>query len=282
MDIWGGTGPADRSFDVSGLRVHVLSHPYHNQDNGGDIYYISMCGSGRIARIAVADVSGHGDAVSTIAQSLRSLMRKHINTPNQARFARSLNEDFQSVARSGTFATAVLATYWAPASVLILVNAGHPPPLLYRRRTGKWAPLTQDTPDVIASDGKAIGLRNLPLGVIDPTGYDQFAVRLEPDDLVILHTDAMMETRNPQGQQLGLDGLIQCAQSCDANHPETLAAQLFDRVRTFSGGAPSEDDQTVLVLHHTAAEPDSMSIAEFLRVIGRIMGVVGPSPAASQ
>lgn len=42
-------------------------------------------------------------------------------------------------------------------------------------------------------------MANLPLGIIEPTPYAQFAVPLQPDDLVVLYTDALIETRDPQG-----------------------------------------------------------------------------------
>lgn len=280
MDIWGGTGAADRTFDVSGLRVHVVSRPFGGGEQGGDVYYISMCGSGRIARVSVADVAGHGRTVNDVATSLRSLMRKHINTPNQARFARTLNEEFAAISDSGIFATAILATYWAPSDALILVNAGHPPPLLYRARQGRWCTLTSDSPDIIATGGEAIGLRNLPLGVIEPTGYDQFAVRLETDDLVLLHTDALIEAKDQAGSMLGMPGLLRCAESADGAHPDAFAQRLLEQIDQYTGGATPDDDQTVLLLHHTAVDPPPMSIGEFVRVLGRVMGVVGPSKAA--
>ena len=44
----------------------------------GYIHYFSLCGGGHVARLALADISGHGRTVHDIAQTLRKLMRKHI------------------------------------------------------------------------------------------------------------------------------------------------------------------------------------------------------------
>lgn len=104
MDLWGGTEAVDRVFSVPGLDVHIVSSPFRDAQRGGDIYYLSMCGSGRVARLAIADVSGHGEAVADTSAALRRLMRKHINTPNQEHFARALNESFLSLSDEGTFA----------------------------------------------------------------------------------------------------------------------------------------------------------------------------------
>ncbi len=279
MDIWGGTEAVDRSFSVPGLDVHIVSAPYQGDLQGGDIYYISMCGSGRVARLAVADVSGHGEAVAQVSTGLRKLMRKYINTPDQARFARSLNEKFLADSRDGTFATAVLATYWAPTDHLILVNAGHPPPLLYRYAEQKWHTVTHSAAGVQAASDDEIGVRNLPLGIIEPTGYDQFAIKLEPDDVVVLYTDALPEASDANNRLLGTEGLLDLCEQADGSEPMDLADRILAAVDSYRAGSSADDDQTVMVLHHNAAEPPPMGVGDYLRFLGRMVGVVGPSTA---
>ncbi|MBI4579150.1 MAG: hypothetical protein HY718_05565, partial [Planctomycetes bacterium] len=92
MEIWGGNGAQDSAISVPGLDAFVCSQPQPGHRTGGDIHYVSMCGSGRISRFVVADVSGHGEQVDDLATTLRTLIRRHINTLNQARYARTLNE----------------------------------------------------------------------------------------------------------------------------------------------------------------------------------------------
>lgn len=279
MDIWGGTNAANQQFSTPGLDVHVISQPFKDHAQGGDIYYISLCGSGNIARLAVADVSGHGDQAAHIASHLRTLMRKNINTPNQSRFAQSLNEQFGRIATAGTFATAVLATYWAPTDHLILVNAGHPPPLLYRAADDRWLALTSDTNDIITTPTADIGIRNLPLGILEPTGYDQFAVKLEPADLVVLHTDALMEAKDAAGRQLGMQGLIRVATEAKGSQPEDFAHRLIQGVQDYSAHTQPDDDRTVLLLHHNAANPPRMTAKQTVRTLGRMIGVIPQTTA---
>ena len=47
-------------------------------------YYASSCAAGRITRLLLADVSGHGKSVAAIAADLRLLMRRFINRWDQA------------------------------------------------------------------------------------------------------------------------------------------------------------------------------------------------------
>jgi len=160
MEIWGGNQAHDSGVSVPGIDAWVYSVPHAGGRAGGDIHYVSMCGGGKISRFAVADVSGHGEHVDALAVKLRSLMRRYINTLNQARFARALNEEFGRLAEGGTFATAVLATYYAPKDHLVVVNAGHPSPLWYRSTVGTWQKLVPETAR------RTDEVANLPLGII--------------------------------------------------------------------------------------------------------------------
>ena len=129
MEVWGGTQPTTRVVRLAGLDAWVYSKPYGNAGFGGDVYYASSCATGRINRLLLADVSGHGDAVAKSAAGLRSLMRRYVNFLDQAKFVRALNRQFAAMSRQGRFATALATTFFAPSRVLTVCNAGHPPPL---------------------------------------------------------------------------------------------------------------------------------------------------------
>lgn len=274
MEIWGGNEPMDNAISVPGLDVCVYSKPHDGDDSGGDIHYISMCAAGMISRFAVADISGHGIEASGLADKLRKLMRKHINKVDQSRFVSSLNDEFSRLADEGNFATAVLATYYAPTDHLIVCNAGHPHPLWYRAAHRSWSFLTHDHEDV-AQTGTAVGLKDLPLGVIRPTSYTQFAVPLKPGDIIVFYTDSLVEATDANGAQIGLDGLLGLARGLESEDPVALCHALVQRVTEYRGGEPSTDDETVVVLHHNAADPPKTPWTEKVRVMGRLLGLVG-------
>ena len=94
LEVWGGNEPRSSAVSVAGLDVWVWSDPIAGAARGGDLYYISTCGAGRISRFAIADVSGHGDEADAMAQTLLKLMRQYINTPDQSNFAMALNREF--------------------------------------------------------------------------------------------------------------------------------------------------------------------------------------------
>jgi len=267
LEVWGGNQAVDTSISVPGIDAWVSCTPYRGDADGGDVYYLSMCGAGRISRFVLADVCGHGTAAAKLGQLLRKLMRKHIRTLDQTVFARALNRGFSHLSRYGHFATAVLATYFAPTNHLVTCNLGHPRPLWYRSATATW-----DVLDYAASDPTA-AIRNLPLGIIEGTQYRQFAVQLGERDLVLLFTDALIEARNPEGRMLGEDGLLALVQRLPEDPPETIGRSIVASVAAYRGGLPPNDDETLLVLHHNATNPPRQSLGEKLRVMARMLGL---------
>ena len=143
MEIWGGNQRVKNAFSVPGIDAWIFAEPFEGNLQGGDLHYISMCGAGNISRFAVADIAGHGANVGALAGRLRKLMRKHINTLDQTRFARAINHEFSKLSKAGSFATALLTTYFAPTDHLIICNAGHPRPLIYRADSQTWALLDE-------------------------------------------------------------------------------------------------------------------------------------------
>src|SRR5262245_26580361 len=124
MEVWGGNQAVDNGVIMPGLDAWVFRQPFEGDDAGGDIHYVSSCATGRVTRILVADVSGHGQQVAKVAGSLRTLMRRYVNYIDQSRLVRGLNTEFSGLAGVGSFATAVVATYFSPTEQLVISNAG--------------------------------------------------------------------------------------------------------------------------------------------------------------
>jgi len=280
MEVWGGNEAADEAVRMPGLDVWVYSRPYQGDASGGDVHYVSRCGTGRIARLLVADVSGHGREVSEIAVSLRNLMRKFVNFLDQTRFVESLNREFAGQATAGNFATAVVGTYWAPTRYLVTCNAGHPRPFHYRAATGKWELLAE------ASEIENHGPENLPLGILDTGRYRPHGVRLERGDLVLIYTDSLVEARADGGALLGEAGVLSILNTLDASRPHGLTPALLSRAQAYARAEGLGDDATVMLLRCTAEGAARMGVREtvnaiwlfFGLVIGRLAGGSTPIP----
>ncbi len=273
MEVFGSNRAERREVSVPGIDAVVHAEPYAGAEGGGDIHYISQCMAGAISRFLVADVAGHGGGVDELATTLRRLTRKHINTPDQTKLTRDINEEFARAAQeAGRFATAVLATYFAPTDSLIVSNAGHPPPMIRRAGERIWSELTPESPGVMASGRGVKGELpdNLPLGIIEPTQYAQFATRLQRGDAVVLYTDSFTEAADPYGEQLGQQGLASLLADIDATDARDIADNALDRLARFRAGNP-DDDLTLMVLTHNGANPPKQSLGEWIGTLGRLV-----------
>lgn len=244
MEVFGGSEPASRAVALGGLDAWVDAVPHAAAAAGGDVYYVSSCATGRITRLLIADVSGHGAIVADVAKTLRGIMRVHVNHLDQRRFVARMNDAFVEQSTRGLFATAVICTYFAPTRSLSLCNAGHPPPIFYRAADRAWRILESD-PD--EPDDRPV--RNVPLGILGDTSYEQFRVTMAAGDRVLVYTDSLIEAIDETtGDEIGVRGL------CDAINalPTDLAADavvpaLLDALRARVGASLAKDDVTTLL-----------------------------------
>jgi sigma-B regulation protein RsbU (phosphoserine phosphatase) len=269
MEIWGGNRAEDNAIGTPGLDLWVFSEPYHADDQGGDVHYISLCGGGIITRLIIADVSGHGSAVGEFSDALRTLMRRNINKKSQKGLVRAINRQFTELAQLQRFATAIVATYLTTNDSLAICNAAHPRPIWYRAETRTWLILDHE-----AAESSQTAM-NLPFGIDETSSYDQFIVRLGLDDRVIFYTDALTEAMAPSNTMLGEEGLLAIARGLDVSCMENLGAALLEKIREHRAGVPADDDVTVLVLHHNGGPPRKPSIAEKLDVYAKVFGLKG-------
>src|SRR5271154_1098630 len=147
MEVWGGSQLTARGVELGGLDAWVYSKPYGGGQHGGDVYYASSCATGRNTRLLLADVAGHGNTVAATAADLRTLMRRFVNRLDQTEFVRLLNQQFADLSKDGTFATALVTTFFSPAHRMTVCNAGHPRPLLYRAAENEWNLLGHAAPE---------------------------------------------------------------------------------------------------------------------------------------
>ena len=272
MEVWGGNQLTTRRVEMGGLDAWVYSKPFGNAERGGDVYYASSCATGRITRLLLADVSGHGNTVASTAANLRTLMRRFVNRLDQTEFVRLLNQQFTELSESGTFATAIVATFFAPTQRLIVCNAGHPRPLLYQAAKQEWTFLGAEA----AIDDAP---NNIPFGIIGVTEYEQFDVELKTGDCILTYTDALIESRDADGEMLGEAGLLRIMRLVGEVEPQLLTKTLLREIADRHSENLTEDDVTVLLLRANGQKPHP-SLKDFLwaniRFVGSLLRAINP------
>jgi sigma-B regulation protein RsbU (phosphoserine phosphatase) len=284
MEIRGGNDAASDWVSVSGFEAGIYAQPYQNAAIGGDLRFVSTCAMGQIVRFTLIDLAGHGEEAGDTALRLRTMVRNNMNIPNPTNFARAINKEFTNLANRGRFATAVIATYFAPTDHLIVCNAGHPRPLLLRSSvyaaapsdSREWQFFDEHSPCAMGAESAGnSGIANLPLGIISQTKYPQFATRLLRGDILLSYTDALIEATDAAGKPLGEEGLLEIVKNLDmANlRPDQIGPAVLEAVSAYRAGRPADDDVTLLVLYHTATNPPD-GVWSRLKALGRMVGLV--------
>jgi sigma-B regulation protein RsbU (phosphoserine phosphatase) len=241
FELWGGNRRADHPVELPGLEGWVYSQPLESGAGGGDVHYLSVCSKGMVSRVALADVAGHGKAVSLMAENLRHVFQRHTDNWDQSALMRELNDAFASQSVEGAYATAAVLGFYFETGELLFTNAGHPPVLWYRAAEHSWDLLEAGTPF-------AVDIEGLPLGLIPGTTYSQTGVRLGAADVLVLYTDGITEAMDPSGNELGHQGLLELARGLDVKSPVQVSRDLVAGVAAFRDDEPPRDDETLVVL----------------------------------
>jgi sigma-B regulation protein RsbU (phosphoserine phosphatase) len=241
-ETWAGNEKTASLIELPGLAAWVHSIPAGPGDAGGDVHYVSLCPSCIVSRIALADVSGHGEAVVSLGEKLRELMQLHLRSLEQVGLMRDLNRAVQDGLDEVHYATMVAVGWHGRRGLLVSTNAGHPPPFWYRADRDEWSWIeTQGA----GEERRPVGI---PLGMLPDINYDRKVLKPKGGDLVVLYSDGVSEATNPAGDELGRDGLMNMARELDASSAEAFGVQLTSALRLFRGGVEPADDETIIVL----------------------------------
>jgi hypothetical protein len=239
-EVKGGTQPAHDVIELPGLRGVLYSMPCE-APRGGDVHYLSVCGSGLLSRVCVADVAGHGGAVAAISHETYDLLRRSVDVVDDRRVFRALDERLDRIDEPA-LTTAVLATYFPPSRRLSISYAGHPEAWMFRRAERRWKPVEAEP-----AAPKAGSLVGLPLGTGLSPGFTRRRIKVEPGDRLLLLTDGVLEATSPDGVEFGQDRLEQVLRAHAGGCGE-LVDELLAALRAHTGRERLiHDDVTIMV-----------------------------------
>jgi sigma-B regulation protein RsbU (phosphoserine phosphatase) len=243
-EIWGGVDSIDLDVATSALKASVYSKSCEGS-SGGDIYYFSVCGSDQLTRIAIADVQGHGEAVSTISRWLYELVRDSMDSLDATGILTSLNE--RALERGfGAASTVALLSYYRGDSQLHVSYAGHPPALAQHKQNGEWTALMLD---------EGTGLCNLPLGLMPNVAYTQKILPLEVGDRLFLYTDGITEYPDAVGEPLGSPWLMDRLRESSHRSLAEIKRTVLGRLAAENSRGMEHDDVTLMAVE-IATSPD--------------------------
>jgi phosphoserine phosphatase RsbU/P len=225
-----------KSPQVPGYQFHA--HYEAAQEVGGD-YYDFIATPGPRLGVMIGDVAGKGVAAALLMAKVSSDARFCMLTePDPALAVYKLNALMQEAGLIDRFVTLITALLDPAAHRVTFVNAGHLPPLIYRRATGT------------IEEAMARDLAGFPLGVADRVPYDAATVALGPGDVVVLFTDGVTEAKSRDEKEFQLEGAYATILAGPVS-PEEVGKRLIASVKQHALGCKQHDDITVVCFGRT-------------------------------
>jgi phosphoserine phosphatase RsbU/P len=225
--------PAVTGFQISGINVPA-------RQVSGDYFDYIQVDQDRLG-VAIADVSGKGVPASLIMAICRSVLRAEAaRNPSPAAVLRKVNRQLYPDIKEDMFISMAYLILDNHHDGVTLARAGHDAPLWYQRQSQTVTP--------VKSPGMVVGIDSG--SVFDRLTVD-FAVPLERNDCLVLYTDGLTETLNSEGDEFGVDRMIEsvCASANDGS--QAIVKRIIEDVREFTGSVPQNDDMTLIAIRKT-------------------------------
>lgn len=203
---------------------------------GGDFFLGQAITPTRIA-FALGDVSGKGMPAGLVASSLQSRLEavaQHA-AGGAADVVADVNRALFERTDASHFATLAYLELDASAHRITIVNAGHVPVLVLG---------AHGAPRVAASTAPALGI--LPDSTFRGETFD-----IAPGDSIVSYSDGVTEAFDPDGLELGDDGVRQIVGAYAEHSAAAQCQHVLDAVRRHIRGGPATDDVTVMVVKRT-------------------------------
>jgi sigma-B regulation protein RsbU (phosphoserine phosphatase) len=199
---------------------------------GGDFYELTPI-QGDQSGIAVGDACGKGLPAALTASNVQSSLRtaSFFSDSNLPGTIDAVNRQMYESSLPERYATLFYAIFDGDTGTLRYVNAGHPSPVVIRR------------------DGSILFLEagGAPVGMFPSWTYEEGVVELHSGDVIIAYTDGVVEATNSEGEEWGLDGLLNVLRKCDTRAAEGIVDRIFAALDKYSQGVQM-DDATVLIV----------------------------------
>jgi sigma-B regulation protein RsbU (phosphoserine phosphatase) len=201
---------------------------------GGDFFDIFAL-TDTSAGVLICDVMGHGMRAALVTAIMRGLVEELMPSAGDAgRFLTEINRSIHAIlrrTRDPFLATAFYLIADIEARELRFASAGHPSPLLVRRKTREVLRLK----DIDSHHGPALGL-------FEKSVYPTCHCQLGAKDLILLFTDGLFEADNEEQEEFGHERLLSAVQRRSGMGVERLLDELLEEVKQFARAKEFDDD----------------------------------------
>jgi len=217
---------------MPGLEVQALYLPASRI--GGDYYDFHIIGKKGLNAI-LTDVAGHGVPAALIASMVKiayTLQEENADKPELVNDY--INETLVRVQSHYSFCTSGCVHIDLEKSVLTYSSAGHPSLFIWKRAT---------------REIQAVQSRGAVLGVFPSNKFGSVDTPIEKGDRIILYSDCITESRNPDGEFFGNERFKELIKEKHELAASDFIASVVERLKDWTGLEDSfEDDLTLVVI----------------------------------
>ena len=229
-----------RSFPkVPGLELFGMCYPARSVS--GDYYDFIALDANRVA-LVLGDIAGKGISAALLMAAIQSSLRAQLyrgpssdGGDNAAMISTSgtvkrLNLQLYEITSAEKYATFFYAVYNAATRELTYTNAGHLPPVVFRR-----------------NGIERLGAGGTVVGIFPDAEFEQATVRLEPGDVFLAFTDGLTEPENNFEEDFGEARLIETVSRSLQAPLDDLTKRAFDALNDWTSSPELHDDMTLVV-----------------------------------
>ncbi len=220
--------PAE-SPNLDGFEIAGKCYPADSAS--GDYFdFVPMC-NGALG-LVVADVSGHGVGPALLAAETRAYLRSlSLSYCSAYEIVNRANEFLVQDTSESKYVTLHFIKLNPVEKTMVHVGAGHEGYLLNRSSRARKLPST-----------------GVPLGVtaeLKILSSDE--IQLHPNDLILMTTDGLAETRSPNQSMFGSRRMLDVVRGLKSRAAMEIVEGLYAAARRFAHPRPQPDDVTIIV-----------------------------------
>lgn len=219
--------PQIEGFDIAAINVS-------SRQVGGDYFdLLKLDNDGHL--LAIADVTGKGVPASLLMANLQSML--HALAPLNVSLEEASGR-INDIIHDNTPPDKFITFFWGKISKdnkrFKFVNAGHNPPMLFRKK--------KTDPILLAEGGIILGA----MPTLMP--YESSEIEFQKGDLLVFFTDGVTEAMNPdQTEEYEDERLIECINKNRDKTSSEIMNAIIDDINNFSNNI-QYDDITMIVL----------------------------------
>jgi len=214
--------------DMQGYQIAARSQPA--EIVGGDLYDFFLY-SDQMFGVSIGDASGHGLPAALLVRDVVTGLRMGLE--EQMKMVHTLKRLNRVIHRS-TYSTRFVSLFYGEIESdghLIYANAGHPTPLLVK-----------------GNEVHELETTGMILGALPEIDLHRAYAHVEPDSLLVLYSDGLLERQNHKQEVFGLARLKKLVAANQNKNAQEILEVIFESIYAYGNHGRWEDDATVVVI----------------------------------